>query len=546
VAMARSSAVPQLAKKSPSLFADWLLLAGFCSFLFFFGLAQFGLVGADEPRYAQVAREMFERHDWITPTLAGKPWLEKPVLYYWEAIISYHFFGVSDWAARIPSAFDASLLVCAAYLFLKRFRPGFALDGALMMASAAGMIGFARAAATDMPLASMYAIAMLAWYAWYEGGSKVHLSLFYMFMGLATLAKGPVAVLLSILIVGLFILAKGEYRLIWRTLWIPGILLFSVVALPWYIAVQMRNPEFFRVFILEHNLARFGTNLYHHPQPFWYYLPVALLGLMPWTVFVIVAVTRVLREWWQHKREFLASGDALNAFLAMWLIVFILFFSTSQSKLPGYILPAMPAGALLVAEYLRRQLTTDQRESSIVIVLHSMVASLPIIPALMIYYLLTAHHLPWNTGTLVSSVVAMVLAIAIGLTLRSHYGLRMLRFVSLVPVILTITALLKIGAPALDDSLSARPVAQQLRALQNRKIPITLFLASRETEYGLHFYENQPIPRYELNQIPDGEHLVVAPPGCQKGIAKHVAGRRVSYLGSFAPQHLDLFWVAAK
>ena len=545
MAMTPSSAEPQSAMKAPRSYTDWLLLAGFCSFLFFFGLAHFGLVGADEPRYAQVAREMFERHDWITPTLAGRPWLEKPIFYYWEAIISYRFLGVSDWAARVPSAFDASVMAIAAYLFLRRFRPAFALDGALMLASAAGTIGFARAAATDMPLASMFAIGMLSWYAWYEGGSRLHLALFYAFIGIATLAKGPIAVLLAVLIIGCFVLAKGEYRLLWRTLWFPGILLFCLVALPWYFAVQMRNPEFFRVFILEHNLARFGTNLYHHPEPFWYYIPVALLGLMPWTAFVIVALTRVVRDYWHRKRESLASADALDAFLAIWLIVPILFFSTSQSKLPGYILPALPAGALLVAEYLRRRLTTNERESYGVIVLHSIITSLPLIPALMIYYLLAEHHIPWNTATLVSSVVAAVLAIGMGLTLRSSHGLRMLRFVSLVPVILAITALLKIGAPALDESLSARPVSQQLRALENQKLPIALFLASRETEYGLHFYENQPIGRYELNQIPDGEHLVVAPPGCLKGIAKHAAGRRVSYLGSFAPQHLDYFWVAA-
>ena len=93
------------------LSSDWLLLAGFCGFLFFFGLAYFGLMGADEPRYAQVAREMLARHDWITPTLSGKPWMEKPPLYYWQAMVAYSVFGVSDWAARLPSAVDATLMV---------------------------------------------------------------------------------------------------------------------------------------------------------------------------------------------------------------------------------------------------------------------------------------------------------------------------------------------------------------------------------------------------------------------------------------------------
>ena len=152
--------------------SDWLLLAGFCGFLFFFGLAYFGLLGADEPRYAQVAREMLARHDWITPTLGGMPWLEKPALYYWQTMLAYSIFGVSDWAARLPSAVDATLMVVAVYLFLRRFRPGFQLDGALMTASASGVIGFARAASTDMPLAATFTVAMLAWYAWYESAEQ--------------------------------------------------------------------------------------------------------------------------------------------------------------------------------------------------------------------------------------------------------------------------------------------------------------------------------------------------------------------------------------
>src|SRR3989440_4321491 len=133
---------------------DALVLAAFCAFLFFFGLGAFGLTGADEPRYAQIAREMFTRHDWIVPTLNGVPWLEKPALYYWEAIIAYRIFGVSDWAARLPSAIDATLMGLAVYFFLRRFRPGFELDGALMTASLAGVIGFARAASMDIKLSA--------------------------------------------------------------------------------------------------------------------------------------------------------------------------------------------------------------------------------------------------------------------------------------------------------------------------------------------------------------------------------------------------------
>ena len=120
-------------------YTDWLLLAGLCGFLFFWGLGYFGLIGADEPRYAQVAREMLARRNWVTPFLDGKPWLEKPVLYYWETMLVYSIAGVSDWAARVPAALNATLMSIAVYLFLRRFRPGFQLDGALMTASAAPM-----------------------------------------------------------------------------------------------------------------------------------------------------------------------------------------------------------------------------------------------------------------------------------------------------------------------------------------------------------------------------------------------------------------------
>lgn len=182
-----------------TLRSDAVLLAGFCGFLFFFGLSYFGLVGADEPRYAQVAQEMLARHDWITPTLGGHPWLEKPVLYYWQTMLAYRIFGVSDWAARLASAADAALMVVAIYLFLRRFRSGvqfagfqltgLALDGALTTASASGVVGFARAASTDMPLTAMFTIAMLAWYAWYESAGKRYLGMFYLFLGFAMLAR---------------------------------------------------------------------------------------------------------------------------------------------------------------------------------------------------------------------------------------------------------------------------------------------------------------------------------------------------------------------
>jgi Dolichyl-phosphate-mannose-protein mannosyltransferase len=164
------------APASPARAAGWTelaTLAGFCAYLFFFGLGSFGLVGADEPRYAQIAREMLARGDWITPTLNGVPWLEKPALYYWSAIVSYKLFGVSDGAARVPSAMFASAMVIAIYDFIRRFRAGMQLDAALIAASCAAVIGFGRGASTDMLLTATLTIGLLAWYRWREGGQTL-------------------------------------------------------------------------------------------------------------------------------------------------------------------------------------------------------------------------------------------------------------------------------------------------------------------------------------------------------------------------------------
>jgi 4-amino-4-deoxy-L-arabinose transferase-like glycosyltransferase len=525
---------------------DWLLLAGFCGFLFFFGLAYFGLLGADEPRYAQVAREMLSRHDWITPTLGGLPWLEKPPLYYWQAMLAFGAFGVSDWAARVPSAVDATLMVVTIYLFLRRFRPGFQLDGALMAASASGVIGFARAASMDMPLAATFTIAMLAWYVWYESASKRYLALSYFFLGLAMLAKGPVAPFFAVVIILTFAAVKGDYRLVARTCWIPGVAIFFLTALPWYVAVQLRNPEFFRVFIVEHNLERFGKVLYHHTQPFWYYLPVVLLGLVPWTMFVSMAFAETVRAWWAEKRELFRSDDAFPAFLVIWLLVPIVFFSFSASKLPGYILPALPAGTLLLAEYVRRHVSSDDRPGLLLIILHSVVATLPVVAALMMQYIVFHHTLPWGRATAISTGFAAVLAVGIVLTLRRPVGLRVLRFVTLVPVILAVAAVLRLGAPSLDATLSARPLAREIDHVDNRSLPLAILRVSRETEYGLNFYRNQKIVRYEAAGVPADEHLLITPEGWQRNIAKWTPGRRVTYIGSFAEQGMDYYWVAGK
>lgn len=542
----KKARVTSEATKASTLAREVFLLAAFCGFLFFFGLGSFGLIGADEPRYAQVAREMLAHHDWVTPTLGGVPWLEKPPLYYWQAMMSFRILGVTDFAARLPSALDASAFVFAAYFFLRRFRPGYSLDGALICASSAAMIGFARAASTDMPLAAMLGVAMLSWYAWRESSNRVHLLTFYAFLALGSLAKGPIAPFLAAVLLGGFALATRDFSLIRRTLYVPGILLFFVIALPWYIAVQIKNPDFFRIFILEHNLARFGTNLYRHKEPFWYYIPVALVCFVPWAIFLIASSVAAVKNWLKatKERQPLTPDLAWNIFLLLWIVVPIAFFSLSQSKLPGYILPAIPPGTLLLAEFVRQKLRSDSSyRNPVVIALHAVLAAAVIAPALMVRYIVEQHHMPWNRPAATSVAIAAVTAICIMLALRGRLGLRSLRTATLIPIVLAVWISLRLGGPSVDDALSARPIARHVAPVA---MPVAVLHTSREIQFGLAFYRNSVIARYESGEVPSQPHIVIAPSAWSANIQDYVPGRRVLFTGHFAPQNMDFFLVSGQ
>jgi len=511
-----------------------------CAFLFFYGLHLFGLVGADEPRYAQVAREMFERNDWVTPTLGGQAWLEKPVLYYWEARLAYSLFGVTDWAARLPGAASAMLMVAAIYTVLRRLRPFAALDAALMTASCAAVVGFSHGASTDMLLAANLTIGLLCWYVFFESRQRRWLLAAYVFLGLATLAKGPVAIALAALPLLGFAVIRRRAGLLWTTLWLPGVALFVAVTLPWYVLVQLRNPEFFRVFILEHNLARYGTDLYRHTQPIWYYIPVAALCLMPWLVPVVQSVSGTIREWWRQDRSDLDGVDQLDQFLLLWLLLPVAFFSLSQSKLPGYILPAIPAASLLAANRIGRRTEAPSARLSLIVTHCLGVAAMP---AALVFQLSVMRGAPTGTTAAAALGLGAALTLALVLVLRWKPGWAPLRFVTLVVTLLSLAAVLRFGASALDDTQSTRPLAMALGHADTRRLPVAVLQAPRDVEYGLAFYRNQVISRYERGEVPLVEHLLVVPGGAPADLAPFVGERRTSRLGSFVPRRLDYYRV---
>lgn len=524
---------------------DVLALIAFCGFLFFLGMQIIGLVGADEPRYAQIAREMLQRGDWVTPVLYGHPWLEKPPLYYWSAMVAYKATGgVSDWAARLPSAILCSLMIFFIYVWARHFRRGMQLDAALITAASAIVIGFGRSASTDMPLAATFTVAMLCWYGWYSSQNRGWLLGFYLFAGLATLAKGPVAVLLAALVIVVFAALRRNDRLILRTLWPMGILVYLAVTLPWFIAMQHANPEFFRTFFLQQNVERFGTNLYHHPQPFWFYLPVALLALVPWTVFVIAALVDAIRDW-RFSVQQPPGVEDLRTYLSLWFLLPIAFFSLSQSKLPGYILPAIPAGTILLANFVWRREQVGEKPSTWMGLPHALLSTVMLVAALVVPFKLLKLPLP-RSVIIVAVALAVTAIIALGLSLRFQ-GYRVLRFITLVPVVIAFALLLRGTAPIINLFQSARPIEKALhQGIIGQIPPVAVYDVPPGVRYGLAFYLNQPIRSYEQNEVPSFDHLVVAASGVQKELEFRLTGRSVTRIGAFAPQHLDFYVVSGK
>ncbi len=549
------------------------------------GGAGLGLVGADEPRYAQIAHEMLDRFDaahtlkhklaaCVTPYLYGQPWLEKPALYYWRAMFVFQDFGVHDWVARLPSASFAFVMMVLIYLHMRRFRPGGHLDAALITVACAGIMGFARGASTDMQMAAPLAIGLLGWYAWYETDSKFWLFDIYFFTGVATLAKGPVAPFLAILIVAAFAGLRREWSILRRSFWWPGALLYFAIVLPWFIAVQYKNPTFFREFFLEHNLERFGTNRFEHHQPIWYYGVVVVLAVMPWTVIAVRALADGLQtsicEW--KARNFSICkpcagrpGDAFPEFLVLWALIPILFFSFSQSKLPGYILPSIPPITILTGDYLfrRRQLGLNRW----VLLGHALLSGVMTMAALLLpWFVAHGPQMPPWPRLLVASIASLG-AVLLILVVIKGYGVAKLRLVTSGVLVILLFFLFGVGPvfgiPAferskhvirlLDRSYSARPLAERIAAVAPGEQTVAVFRVRRDVEYGLSFYRNQQVVNYQQSGVPDGRHVLVirvsgrgADPQTQADLDVLLKDRYYEQLFTWPEQGLVVYMVGSK
>ncbi len=357
----------------------WLILFVAIAGFYFWGLGLLPLVGPDEPRYAEVAREMLLRCDLITPTLGGLPWFEKPPLLYWLMMASYRVFGVTEFAARVGPVLCGLLTASFVYWIAARSSSGpsvregtvegveprgneLARWSPLVFLSSLGVIAFGRAGSHDIVLTMTLTGALACFFVCSvrtgkgsdgsndvrEPGASSLLIGFYFFISLSLLAKGLIGIVIPSGVIAIYFLLRREWptkSFVLSLLW--GLPLAFAVAAVWYGPMIYRHGwTFVDQFIIQHHFARFATNKYHHPAPFYFYVPV-LAGLaLPWTIVLLTSFVSAPRWNWRGD----APLDRMRVFALAWVVVPVIFFSFSESKLPAYILPVMPAIALLVCE----------------------------------------------------------------------------------------------------------------------------------------------------------------------------------------------------
>ena len=457
-----------------------------CAGIFFYGLGSLPLIGPDEPRYAQVAREMFTSGDWITTRLGGINWFEKPALTYWLSAAGYALFGENEFGARFFIAVFAAVGVLLVYWFGKRVRSArFGFLSAAVLATCGMWPGFARVATFDLTLSVALTLALTSFFLWERNEEQQGRSRFFFAMsfalGLAVLAKGLVGIVLPSAIIGLYLLLTRRLKIIFNPkLLLIGAAVFLATAATWYAPVIVKHGrEFINEFFIGHHFQRYLSNKYKHPQPAYFFFLVALAGSFPWTFYLIGNAWQSLRNW----RETLA--DRLRLFLWLWVLATVGFFSFSGSKLPGYVLPIFPAISLLVGLELERwwQPVVERRTKMLAALTVALIAAVGIAA---VFVSQRELGVAANDALLIGGVTVAVAVVHLVLWLwRGGKLATMVLPFSLIVVIVAATHLV---FPALGNRESLKPLSVTARLAAQSGERLVFFV---NEDHGINFYATE-------------------------------------------------------
>lgn len=501
-----------------------MILVALASYLFFFQLGNLALTDPDETFYAETAKEMLKRGEWLTPYLYGVPQFEKPILFYWLVQISYRIFGVNEAASRLPSAIFGLIGVLAVYLLggiLFNKRTGF--FASLILATNVEYIILSRACVTDMVLGTFMLLGFLFFfYAHIREKSSFYLLSSASF-ALATLTKGPIGIFLPGVIIVLYLLMTRDFKIFKDALilfW-AAVIFFSI-ALPWFLIMyRLHGTEFIDVFFGFHNIARFLEPEHEIGSQFYYYIPVALVTFFPWSAFAPFGFWHIFKKI-QNSTLRLRSGlmvskaesskfkiqnlkletrgeRAHSIFLLLWFFMIFIFFSMSSTKLPTYIFPSFAALALITAKMWDDFLKADSPHNlrrGIELSYYLLVAA-SLLAGIGLYIFMNRYHPKLGTRTLALSLFSIFgFSISLATFINSKF------IASFLTIVISAASILyplnKLVIPEIGLYESTREVSRKLSSLIKDDEPI-----GAESHYvaGLTFYTGRIVTDVDKHHV---------------------------------------------
>ena len=468
--------------------AKILLLAALFAVVWFANLQYRDLFQTDEGRYAEIPREMLATGDWVTPRLDGLKYFEKPVLQYWATAVAYELFGESNWSSRLWTALTGFLGVfMTAWAGARLFDRNTAWYAAAILGGCIYYVIMGHFNTLDMGVSFFMCLSVFAFLFAMQAADRERVSarrgwmyLAWAAAALGMLSKGLEAVVLPGAVFIIYILITRDWRR-WRQLhYYGGVLIFLLIAAPWYLLVSLRNPEFPYYFFVYEHFTRFLTPVAHRYGPWWYFIPVLLFGLLPWWPQSLRAATRLCRR----GSPAAAPGFNHRLFLWIWCIFVLVFFSFSDSKLASYILPIFPALALLLGYELAQRRRGDVLVSALLCMALAIVA-LWLAPLLRrdggaVTLELYRAFLPW-----LMAGCALLLGLSIAAFLLAYLHRPAAAVALLAAGLLLATQVVTSGAQVLSPVYSGRSLATQIGADNRPGIP---FYSINDYQQSLPFY----------------------------------------------------------
>ena len=444
--------------------------------LYLFDLNGVGLLSADEPRYAAISREMARSGDWITPRLWGQPWFEKPVLLYWMEGAAFRLGLNEDMAPRLPVALMSIAFLIFFYWILRReFGDPAAAYATVILATSTAWLGYSHIGVPDLPVSAAFAAAMLLSLGWLELGDRRWLPLAAALLGLAVLAKGLVPLVLAVPLAWM-----GRRRLLdWFHPRVAGA--FAIVALPWYALCFIRNGRpFLEEFFWQQQAGRFFTPERAHGQAWWFFLPVIVAGFFPWIPALAGLGRRTL------------YSDVRCRFLLVLSLFGLAFFSAARNKLPGYVLPLVPALAALAGIALADQKRSRWNLVATAALLVLLGPAAGILPDALAAGISRSSPQPFHWTWLLP-------ALACPLVWYLDAAAQRAAAIALLAVCITAGAVaIELQAfPEIDRLASARPLWNAVAPIRDR---VCVARLHRSLRYGLNYYSVTPLP--ECRQEP--------------------------------------------